>query len=146
KYVRTSARTALGVVALHLPLLVIAALLDTLVTRYLVRFVTHGPSTMSFMAFVVYYADFDVVSYIAVVVVAEALLVRRAALDRQRLARRLEASLSRARLDYLEAQLQPHFLFNSLGAVSELAYDAPVTANRVLQQLISIFRTALATK
>ena len=53
---------------------------------------------------------------------------------------------SRARLDYLEAQLQPHFLFNSLGAVSELAYDAPATANRVLRQLIAIFRTALAQK
>ena len=54
--------------------------------------------------------------------------------------------MSRARLDYLEAQLQPHFLFNSLGAVSELAYDAPTTANRVLRQLIAIFRTALARK
>ena len=60
--------------------------------------------------------------------------------------KRLESSLSRARLDYLEAQLQPHFLFNSLGAVSELAYDAPATANRVLRQLIAIFRTALARK
>jgi hypothetical protein len=55
-------------------------------------------------------------------------------------------SLGRARLDYLEAQLQPHFLFNSLGAVSELAYDAPATASRVLRQLIAIFRTALAQK
>ncbi|HEY4305857.1 MAG TPA: histidine kinase, partial [Gemmatimonadaceae bacterium] len=51
-----------------------------------------------------------------------------------------------ARLDYLEAQLQPHFLFNSLGAVSELAYDAPATATRVLRQLAAIFRTALARK
>ena len=30
--------------------------------------------------------------------------------------------------------------------MSELAYDAPVTANRVLRQLIAIFRTALAQK
>jgi hypothetical protein len=62
------------------------------------------------------------------------------------MAERLEASLGRARLEYLEAQLQPHFLFNSLGAVSELAYDAPATASRVLRQLIAIFRTALARK
>jgi hypothetical protein len=81
-----------------------------------------------------------------VVAVAEALLVRRALLERQHLAKRLESSLSRARLDYLEAQLQPHFLFNSLGAVSELAYDAPATAGRVLRQLTAIFRTALARK
>src|SRR6185295_14323009 len=32
------------------------------------------------------------------------------------------------------------------GAVSELAYEAPATANRVLRQLIAIFRTALAQK
>ena len=60
--------------------------------------------------------------------------MRSALLAGQQRDARLEASLSRARLDYLEAQLQPHFLFNSLGAVSELAFDAPLTANRVLHR------------
>jgi LytS/YehU family sensor histidine kinase len=101
---------------------------------------------LTFLLTVVYYADFEIVNYLAIVAVAEALLIRRALVERQRLSKRLEVSLSRARLDYLEAQLQPHFLFNSLGAVSELASDAPVTANRVLRQLIAIFRTALAQK
>jgi hypothetical protein len=99
-----------------------------------------------FIATMVFYADFDIVSYLAIIAVAETLLVRAAIAERQRFSKRLEASLGRARLDYLEAQLQPHFLFNSLGAVSELAYDAPATASRVLRQLIAIFRTALARK
>jgi sensor histidine kinase YesM len=134
------------VFAFHLPLLIIAALLDAGVSRAATVMFAHRQPSISFLAAVVLYIDFDIVAYVAVLAVSEALFVRRALSERQRLAKRLEHSLSRARLDYLEAQLQPHFLFNSLGAVSELAYDAPPVANRVLRQLISIFRTALARK
>src|SRR5262245_1249291 len=134
------------VFAFHLPLLIIAALLDAGVSRASTVMFEHRQPAISFLAAVVLYMDFDIVAYIAVLAVSEALFVRRALSERQQLEKRLEHSLSRARLDYLEAQLQPHFLFNSLGAVSELAYDAPPVANRVLRQLISIFRTALARK
>jgi Predicted signal transduction protein with a C-terminal ATPase domain len=146
RWVRNTAPGVLALLALHLPMLCLAALADTAVTEALIRAADPAREITPFWALLVYYSDFDTVSYVAVVAVAEALLVRRALLGRQRLAKRLEASLSRARLDSLEAQLHPHFLFNSLGAVSELAYDAPATANRVLQQLISIFRTSLARK
>jgi signal transduction histidine kinase len=132
--------------ALHVPALVAVALIDSAVSRLLSRVLLGVAPTVTFLFTVVYYADFEIVSYLAIVAVAEALLVRRALVERQRVSERLEASLGRARLDYLEAQLQPHFLFNSLGAVSELAYDAPATASRVLRQLIAIFRTALARK
>ena len=141
-----SRRTCSLLIALHLPTLFVAALADTVVTRAVMLAIDPARQITPFWAFLVYYVDFDIVSYVAVVAVAEALLVRGALVARQQLAKRLETSLSRARLDYLEAQLQPHFLFNSLGAVSELAYDAPATANRVLRQLIAIFRTALARK
>ncbi|HTE45955.1 MAG TPA: sensor histidine kinase, partial [Gemmatimonadaceae bacterium] len=144
--VRAIATSIYAVVLLHLPALVIAALIDCAVARLAVHVITGKAVTLSVPAMLVLYADFDIVGYIAVVAVAEALLVRRALDERKRLANRLEASLGRARLDYLEAQLQPHFLFNSLGAVSELAYDAPATASRVLHQLTAIFRTALAKK
>jgi hypothetical protein len=146
RYVRSIGRNLLSLVALHVPMLAVAAWIDTAVSRIAQVELTGAKQLVPFLASVVYYADFDVVAYIAVVAVAETLLVRGALLERQRLAKRLEASLSRARLDYLEAQLQPHFLFNSLGAVSELAYDAPATAARVLRQLTAIFRTGLARK
>lgn len=145
RFARSITSNLFALVALHIPTLVAAALLDTLFGRIAIT-VFSGPPATSFSAMLLFYADLDVVSYVAVVAVAEALLVRRALLERQRLAERLEGSLNRARLDYLEAQLQPHFLFNSLGAVSELAYDAPATAARVLRQLIAIFRTALARR
>jgi len=132
--------------ALHVPTLVAVSIIDSAITRTLQSVLLGATLTVSFLFTVVFYADAEIVNYLAIVAVTEALLIRRALIERQRLGERLEVSLSRARLDYLEAQLQPHFLFNSLGAVSELAYEAPATANRVLRQLIAIFRTALAQK
>lgn len=146
RHVRAVASNVWSLFALHLPGLALALIIDTGLTRATSAWIQNAPPRLTFVEMFIYYADFEIVSYVAVVAVAEALLVRRALQERQRLARRLEHSLSRARLDYLEAQLQPHFLFNSLGAVSELAYDAPAVANRVLRQLIAIFRTALARK
>jgi two-component system LytT family sensor kinase len=144
--VRSMASNVWAVFGFHLPAFMLACVIDTAVSRWTGQVFEHSQVRISFVASLTFYLDFDIVSYIAVLAVAEALLVRQALLERQRLAKRLESSLSRARLDYLEAQLQPHFLFNSLGAVSELAYDAPAVANRVLRQLIAIFRTALARK
>jgi len=44
--------------------------------------------------------------------------------DRERVAARLEVSLSEARLHALELQIQPHFLFNTLNSVSALVRTA----------------------
>ena len=144
--VRARAHTIIGVIALHLPVAFLAAVTDAIVARVATAAILGTESRVSFWAILVYYADFDIVSYVAIVAVVEALIARRILAARQQLTRRLECSLNRARLDYLEAQLQPHFLFNSLGAVSELAFDAPATAARVLRQLVAIFRSALARK
>jgi two-component system LytT family sensor kinase len=146
KRLRTLTSNVWVLFACHVPTLIAVGLIDTEVSQYISIHWQGAKSPIPFTALLVFYSDFDVVSYLAIIAVAETLLVRAAIAERQRLAKRLEASLSRARLDYLEAQLQPHFLFNSLGAVSELAYDAPATASRVLRQLIAIFRTALARK
>jgi sensor histidine kinase YesM len=133
-------------VALHLPLLLAAAWVDAALARWLLPILNPAARMNPMWSLISSYADFDLVSYAAIVAVVEALIVRRALAERQRQTMRLEHSLTRARLDYLEAQLQPHFLFNSLGAVSELAYDAPPTASLVLQQLSAVFRTALAQR
>ena len=55
----------------------------------------------------------EIVVYLAVVAVAQIL-------DLQSRATRLETSLGSARLHALELQIQPHFLFNTLNAVSAL--------------------------
>jgi sensor histidine kinase YesM len=143
---RASTASLFGLIAAHIPLLVISALADCVVARVALHVLSHQTQLISFGAMLALYTDLDVASYAIIVAAAELVLVRRALVERQRQASRLAASLDRARLDYLEAQLQPHFLFNSLGAVSELAYDAPVTASRVIRQLASIFRTALGKR
>lgn len=146
RWLRDRIPRLLPLIAAHLPMLFVAGGTDAFFTSWSVRNFTPTPPQMTVLAMLVYYLDFAIVSYLIIVTVAELVLVRRALADRKRQADRLEQSLARARLDYLEAQLQPHFLFNSLGAVSELAYDAPATATRVLRQLASIFRTALGRK
>lgn len=54
-----------------------------------------------------------------------------------------ERSVVQAQLDALKAQLEPHFLFNTLNAVSELVYRDPAAADRVLTQLAGLLRQSL---
>jgi hypothetical protein len=51
-----------------------------------------------------------------------------------------ERSLAHAQLDALKAQIEPHFLFNTLNAVSELVYRDPAGADRVITQLAKLLR------
>lgn len=58
-------------------------------------------------------------------------------------AARLEASLADARLNALRAQLQPHFLFNTLNAISVLTVDDPARAKRMLLRLSDLLRASI---
>lgn len=51
-----------------------------------------------------------------------------------------QLSLAQAQLDALKAQIEPHFLFNTLNAVSELVYRDPAIADRVVTQLAALLR------
>lgn len=55
-------------------------------------------------------------------------------------AAQLEGELNRAQLDRLEAQLQPHFLFNTLNAISSLMYSDPDRADRMMGRLSDLLR------
>jgi sensor histidine kinase YesM len=56
---------------------------------------------------------------------------------------RLEAQLAQARLDALKMQLQPHFLFNTLNAVSALLHKDPEAADRMIARLGDFLRLTL---
>lgn len=56
----------------------------------------------------------------------------------------LEASLGAARLDALRAQLQPHFLFNTLNAISVLTADDPPRAKQMVLRLSDLLRRSIA--
>jgi two-component system, LytTR family, sensor kinase len=63
--------------------------------------------------------------------------------NRQLHSAELEALLARADLQNLKAQLQPHFLFNTLNTISVLMRRDPVAANQTLVHLSDLLRMSL---
>ncbi len=58
---------------------------------------------------------------------------------------RLQTRLTQARLENLKNQLNPHFLFNSLNAISSFVREEPDRAERMLARLGDLLRSALRT-
>jgi len=56
----------------------------------------------------------------------------------------LEARLAQARLQLLNMQLQPHFLFNTLNTIAELVHDDAETADRMITDLSELLRRTMA--
>jgi signal transduction histidine kinase len=54
-----------------------------------------------------------------------------------------EGRLNQAQLQLLRAQLQPHFLFNALNAVSELIHEDPDRADQMIGRLSDLLRATL---
>ena len=59
----------------------------------------------------------------------------REARERELAAAHLETQLAPARLDNLRLQLQPHFLFNALNAISAVMYEDPRAADTMIARL-----------
>lgn len=123
---------AVGIVAL--PLIIFIGYLAT-------RFIYPAPAHTQFvlasllgpMTITTFYS---VPTYIAVVAIGQA----RAYFERYRTRERL---LARAELRALEAQLNPHFLFNTLNAISTLGYKDAAKADKALTQLAAMLRVSL---
>ena len=79
---------------------------------------------------------YSVPFYIAVVAVGQAM----AYFER---ARRRERLLARAELRALQAQIRPHFLFNTLNAIAAVGYRDAACADAALAQLSELLRTLL---
>lgn len=63
--------------------------------------------------------------------------------ERDRRTLELEARLTQANLQALKMQLQPHFLFNTLNAISSLIYENPKVADNMIGSLSQFLRTTL---
>ncbi len=64
--------------------------------------------------------------------------------EREQMAARLEGQLVQARLQALQMELNPHFLFNTLNCVSSLMRSDPDSADEMLERLSSLLRITLA--
>jgi two-component system, LytTR family, sensor kinase len=84
--------------------------------------------------------DWALMTYSAIVGLSYALGYYRESQARALRAAQLEASLGEARFRTLEAELHPHFLFNTLHAISTLIHTEPVAADRMISRLSDLLR------
>lgn len=89
-------------------------------------------------------ARFSIPIYAVLVAAAHAVAYHRRSLERERRALAAEARLAEARLMALQTQLNPHFLFNTLNAISSFVYTQPQTADEMICSLSDLLRIVLA--
>ncbi len=78
---------------------------------------------------------FDILCYLTIVAVENSLRYHRRIEAEKIRTTKLNAQLSRARLQALKMQLHPHFLFNSLNSISELMQENPSAAKEMIENL-----------
>ncbi|MGH9657626.1 MAG: sensor histidine kinase [Bryobacteraceae bacterium] len=87
--------------------------------------------------------DFGFVLYWVTLLAAWAIAYYRRYRQEEVRAARLEAELAQAQLDALRMQLHPHFLFNTLHAISALVQEDPEGAERMIARLSELLRASL---
>jgi len=87
--------------------------------------------------------DWELTYYAAAAGVRHALVYYQAARDREVEAAQLETRLVQAQLQALQRQLQPHFLFNTLHAISALVRHNPDAAEEMIERLGDLLRLTL---
>jgi LytS/YehU family sensor histidine kinase len=85
----------------------------------------------------------DILIYLATMSVCVAFAHFRQSQQRARLALELEAQLAQSQLHALRMQINPHFLFNTLNAISTFVHTAPQTADEMITDLGEMFRATL---
>jgi two-component system LytT family sensor kinase len=87
---------------------------------------------------------FGVVVYLSIAGIAHAIRYFLEATEREVQLARVSEQLAGTRLAALQAQLNPHFLFNSLNTIAVLVRDGDSgTATRVIEQLSDVLRSTL---
>ena len=87
--------------------------------------------------------DWEMMTYWAIIGFWHATAYYRVAQDRALKASRLETRLAEAQLQALQRQLHPHFLFNTLNAISALMHRDVEAADQMLARLSDLLRIAL---
>ena len=87
---------------------------------------------------------YELIIYLAILAVGFARAYYRRLQHRQMQAAELRAQLTEARIEALRMQVNPHFLFNTLNAVSALVERDPKSARTMVARLSAMLRRTLA--
>jgi two-component system, LytTR family, sensor kinase len=87
--------------------------------------------------------DLNFFCYFAIVGIGQGFAYYRELRARELRTAQLEAQLLKAQLHALRAQIQPHFLFNTLHAISEIVHESPAAADRMITRLGDLLRLTL---
>jgi two-component sensor histidine kinase len=90
-------------------------------------------------------SKFNLPIYWVIVSIVHAFGYYRRSQERERTALELEARLAEARLHALRMQLHPHFLFNTLHAISTLVHKDANAADEMISNLSELLRVTLDT-
>lgn len=93
-----------------------------------------------------YEAGKDLVSYGVIVAICHGIWLYAESQRRQQETQALRAELAEARLSRLAEQINPHFLFNTLNLISSVMYEDVPRADRILCELATLLRQALAAQ
>jgi len=85
----------------------------------------------------------DAAYYVLIVLICHGVLLFLREQQRRIEWQRLNDELAQARLERLSAQIQPHFLFNTLNLVSSVMYEDLERADRILADLADLLRRSL---
>ena len=86
----------------------------------------------------------DLISYAVIAITCVLLRAQRLRRERELAVIRLERDLSEARLAQLTAQIEPHFMFNTLNAISNRMHEDVEAADRMIAAFADLLRAALA--
>jgi len=86
----------------------------------------------------------DLISYAVIVVTCITVRTMRLRRERELAVVKLERDLSEARLAQLTAQIEPHFMFNTLNAISNRMHEDVEAADRMIAAFADLLRAALA--
>lgn len=124
--------------------------LDLVLRQFLTSVITSmktGRFEFSFLrswAQLIYWGvEYHLLVYLAIAGVIHAFLYYDKYRDRELKATRLEAQLALVRLEVLKTQLHPHFLFNTLNAISALMHRDVEAADRMIVLLADLLRLSL---
>jgi signal transduction histidine kinase len=129
--------------AVHLPASLLFSLAYMVLRALVGRWQSEASFSEAFQPLLVKTWHFNLLIYWVIVAVSFAFNYYRKYRERELRAVELEKQLAQAKLQALQMQLNPHFLFNTLHSISSLMHQDTEAADRMMVRLSDLLRAAL---